>query len=804
MADTDPIPSTDDISRTRLYDAVSTGNSLTEKRRAVAALGAKYLGVTLGFVSTIDTDSERFEVLVSTDSSIIEEGAVYDLSQTYCRRCIQTENSLAVADALEDGWEGDAAYEEHGLGCYLGAPIHADGDLVGTICFADTKPRETGFTSVERAFVELAARLLGRERELCLHERELDERDSRLDERAAALEDSERKYEALMTTAPDAIFVAEADSGAIVDANEAAVDLAGVSLDQLRGMNFQRFHDSEVPGRHWAEFQRFVATGEGTMSHYSDGTRLTIARPDGTTVPVEVGARTVDIDGTTYVQGIVRDVTDRLQREQDIKRQRRQREQTERKYESLVAAAPNAIVLADLETHEFVEANEAALDLTGYRREELLGTTVETIHPPETTAQVIQTLTDSLGDGEKTKSKLPDGSPILVQRRDGSTVPVEISITDVYVDGRPHAFAIIRDISDRRERERELRVKDRAIEEAPVGITISNPDTADNELVYANERFEDITGYDRTELTGHNCRFLQGPETAPEDVEPLRAAVRDAQPARAEVLNYRKDGTPFWNEVSIAPVTDDSDEVTNFVGFQRDVTARKRQSKLVAVLNRVLRHNLRNGMTVVLARTAELNDRLDGAESDLVAAIRDRAHQLVALGERASDIDNAVTADRTVTPTDVVAMVSSVTAELDANHPDATVSVDAPESQPVCATETLREALRELGTNAVKHGGPEPTVEFTVEATDRGVIVEVSDDGPGLPEEEQTVLDRGYETPLEHASGLGLWFVNWVVTGVGGHVSAVVDDGTSIKLVLRDPETADDGTEPPCSAFTVH
>jgi PAS domain S-box-containing protein len=800
MADTDSPHTTHDVSRERLYDAVSAENSLTEKRRAVVELGTEYLGVNLGFVSAIDADSERFEVLVSTDDDLLEEGAVYDLSRTYCRRCVDSDSSLAVTDAVAEGWSGDPAYEEHGLGCYLGTPIHVDGELVGTVCFADTETRDGAFTSVERAFVELAARLLGREHEIARYERQLDERDSRLDERAIALEDSERKYEALMTTAPDAIFVAEADSGAIVDANEAAVDLAGVSVERLCEMNLQRFHDDEVPGRYWAEFQRFVAGDEETMSHYSDGTRLTIERPDGTVVPVEISARTVAIDGAEYVQGIVRDVSDRLQREEDIARQRRQREQTEQKYESLVTAAPNAIVLADLKTRELVEVNEAAVALTGYRREELLDRTVDAIHPTGTTEQYIQAVQDGLDDGAVTTGELPDGSPILVQRKDGSTVPIEISLTDVEVAGRPHALAIIRDVSDRRERERELRVKDRAVQEAPVGITISDPDTDDNDLVYANDRFEEMTGYDQTEVVGDNCRFLQGPGTDAEDLEPLRTAVENAQQARTEVLNYRKDGTPFWNEVSIAPVTDDSGEVTNFVGFQRDVTARKRQAKLVTVLNRVLRHNLRNGMNVVLARTAELQARVDAPEAELVAAIRDRAQQLVALGERANDMDNVVDADQSVTPTDAVEMVSSVAAELDTEYPDATVQVDAPQSQPVCATGAVEEALRELATNAVTHGGPEPTVEFAVERIDRGVLVRVSDDGPGLPQDEQTVLDRGYETPLEHASGLGLWFVNWVVTGVGGHVSATVDDGTTVTLTLREPGP-DDESSPRRSAF---
>jgi signal transduction histidine kinase len=83
------------------------------------------------------------------------------------------------------------------------------------------------------------------------------------------------------------------------------------------------------------------------------------------------------------------------------------------------------------------------------------------------------------------------------------------------------------------------------------------------------------------------------------------------------------------------------------------------------------------------------------------------------------------------------------------------------------------------------------SVTVSDDTTENGVSVTVSDDGPGLPAEEQTVLERGYETPLAHSSGLGLWFVNWVVTGIGGRVDATVDDGTTVTLSLRKLETTD-------------
>lgn len=118
-------------------------------------------------------------------------------------------------------------------------------------------------------------------------------------------------------------------------------------------------------------------------------------------------------------------------------------------------------------------------------------------------------------------------------------------------------------------------LKERAMDEAPVGITISDPDQPDNPLIYVNEAFEQLTGFHREDVLGRNCRFLQGEDTDQTVVTEIRNAIDAADPVKVELLNYRNNGDPFWNEVTIAPVRNQDGEVTNFVGFQMDVTERK-------------------------------------------------------------------------------------------------------------------------------------------------------------------------------------------------------------------------------------
>lgn len=104
------------------------------------------------------------------------------------------------------------------------------------------------------------------------------------------------------------------------------------------------------------------------------------------------------------------------------------------------------------------------------------------------------------------------------------------------------------------------------------GITLSDPDQPDNPIVYANEAFERITGYDKDQIIGKNCRFLQGNERDQPEIERIREALRSNSEITVTLRNYKKDGTPFFNEFTIRPLFDNAGEVVYYLGIQHDVT----------------------------------------------------------------------------------------------------------------------------------------------------------------------------------------------------------------------------------------
>jgi PAS domain S-box-containing protein len=134
----------------------------------------------------------------------------------------------------------------------------------------------------------------------------------------------------------------------------------------------------------------------------------------------------------------------------------------------------------------------------------------------------------------------------------------------------------------------QLELKDRALAACAEGITIADARLPGQPLIYINAGFERLTGYSAAEVLGRNCRFLQGPATDPATVDLLRRAIREQREVTVQLINYRKNGTPFWNRLSITPVRDQAGLVTHLIGVQSDVTPEVEAQEALLLANRRL------------------------------------------------------------------------------------------------------------------------------------------------------------------------------------------------------------------------
>ncbi|RSL32468.1 PAS domain-containing protein [Salibacterium salarium] len=124
------------------------------------------------------------------------------------------------------------------------------------------------------------------------------------------------------------------------------------------------------------------------------------------------------------------------------------------------------------------------------------------------------------------------------------------------------------------------------MDSARVGVIITDPDQEDNPIIYVNEGFVQLTGYSPDEILGKNCRFLQGTQTDHGTVANIRHAISQQKAVSTEILNYRKDGSLFWNELHIDPIYVEEENKYYFIGVQKDITKQKHAEERANAYNK--------------------------------------------------------------------------------------------------------------------------------------------------------------------------------------------------------------------------
>ncbi len=219
-----------------------------------------------------------------------------------------------------------------------------------------------------------------------------------------------------------------------------------------------------------------------------------------------------------------------------------------------------------------------------------------------------------------------------------------------------------------------------------------------------------------------------------------------------------------------------------------DVTEREIRQQRIQVLNRILRHNFRNSLDVIIANAeADLAEKQGGnAHSEVIL---DTATELTRLGADARRVEQLITNRNAATAAvDVAATVEAVVENSPTvQNSQATSSIDAPSVTVQTNEQLFRFVLKNAVENAVEHNdGSEPAVEIRVRTTEDSVRIHVVDNGPGIPESERAVLETGEESPLQHATSLGLWSIKWGVETMGGSLSFGESDlgGAAVRIEL--------------------
>ena len=386
--------------------------------------------------------------------------------------------------------------------------------------------------------------------------------------------DAELRFlRSIVENANDAILVTEGTpvdepGPRIVYVNETFTRMTGYSLDDVRGETPRILQGPDTD----PEPRRKIR--EALEQWRPVRVELLNYRKDGAPFWVELNIVPVlDDDGLyTHWVSVQRDVTERRREEEERRR-------NEEAFRAALAEQASDVVLI-IGADGIVRYGSPSLgNALGYRPEEIVGTNVSLYVHPDDADEALGTFGEVLGGpGVGTKPM-----ELRVRHKDGSWRFFEAVGTNMIDDPSVGGVVVNAwDVTGRKLVEDELKLRDRAIAASSNGIIISDPNRPDNPIIYVNQKFEQITGYEASEAIGRNCRFLADGEVEQPGVDELRLAIREGREWSGPLRNYKKDGTPFWNELYIAPVRDEGGRVVNFIGVQKDVTERKELEEKLA------------------------------------------------------------------------------------------------------------------------------------------------------------------------------------------------------------------------------
>lgn len=324
-------------------------------------------------------------------------------------------------------------------------------------------------------------------------------------------------------------------------------------------------------------------------------------------------------------------------------------------------------------------------------------------------------------------------------------------------------------------------------EDAPVMFALTQEVDGKPVITDCNREFVETLGYSREELCNRPLTDFYTEESKNRLYQSGYDQALTGELGTTERVFRTREGTEVTTQLRATPRRDRNGTVIGTNALYVDVTTLKRRNEQLAVLNRVLRHNLRNELAAIKPRLTLAKEDADDDLHEHLTSFEEQIENLISITEEADRIrevfDNTDLSQKKL-DTCIERLIDRARDEF----PGAAIDVSM-EPVRIQATSTIDYALWELIENACEHAGESPQVSVVVRRADQTATVSINDDGPGIPEHERDILESGEETELEHGSGLGLWLVNWVVEISGGTISLDDETGPTVRLQVAEAES---------------
>ncbi|MCU4719456.1 PAS domain S-box protein [Halapricum hydrolyticum] len=318
---------------------------------------------------------------------------------------------------------------------------------------------------------------------------------------------------------------------------------------------------------------------------------------------------------------------------------------------------------------------------------------------------------------------------------------------------------------ERRQRERELQDQKQRYESLFDNIRDAVL-VADSErrIVDCNPAFTELFGYELEDIEGKSTKYVYENETEFERMGDTIETHLD-EPRFTQVTTYeKKTGQTFPGETNVFYLRNADDEIVGAIGLIRDISDRQQRLRQITVIDRILRHNLRNDLHVVQAFANMIRESGSGDVTEYAERILDTNGRIRDIVNEQRKITKFLSETPETETIDLVPVVEALVAGATERYPAADIDTDLPAECPVRAVPAIDQAIEELIENAIVYSDAERSaVSVHIERNGSTVGISLADNGPGIPEMEREVLTENAEEPLYHGSGLGLWLVNLIV-----------------------------------------
>lgn len=357
-------------------------------------------------------------------------------------------------------------------------------------------------------------------------------------------------------------------------------------------------------------------------------------------------------------------------------------------------------------------------------------------------------------------------------------------------DGEPiRAVGIHIDITKKKRQRQELEKSETIIQALTDAVYVVDEG---GRFTYVNDEFVELVGYDKERILGSTPSLIKG-ENAIERAEQQLARLLSSdgpETTTFEITVHTRDGDSVICEDHMAVLPYDGDKFNGSVGTLRDVTKRKERQQQLELADRVLRHNVRNDMNVIRGRANLIYDNASGNNAKHANHIMETSKKLIDTTETERKMAKLFNDSTDPISVDVAPLLRQVTTNIRAEFPKATITISCPDGIKIRAKNQFRQGIKELLTNAIIHNPDDsPKVKVAVTKAAETIQIRIIDNGPRIPEmEREVLLGNKKRTQLDHGSGLGLWFVQLLVSRSGGSIRFEQNPSTGNTVILELPE----------------